>query len=321
MYRPKIWGQALMKDWPLLYIIFALFALILCNISQIDAIPLMFHEKRIVGGTIAQKNAWPWMLGLVENQDSGPLCGAALIHPKWAITAAHCVEAGRGEVVSADYFQIVSGIIDYEQDYQSHMHSIKRVISHPNYDSVLVDNDIALLELQSEITGIPPLDIFSGDISTYTGTVLGWGAISHNGIYSDQLREVSLPVVSFQTCVESTDYIVTENMFCAGYPEGGKDACHGDSGGPFVIYENHHWQLAGIVSWGEDCAKPGNYGFFTNVPNYYYYILSYVPLNNSFSQEDINHDGIIDLKDVMMMIHHISKDVSKSIHHSKIKTK
>jgi secreted trypsin-like serine protease len=267
--------------------------------------------NRIVGGTVSMDNQWPWMLGLVTNKDSGPLCGAALIHPKWAITAAHCTEVKDGGVVSANYYHVVSGIFDFRQDYQAHMHAIKRVISHPDYNSVTIDNDIALLELTSEISGIPILDIYTGDISSLNGVALGWGRIASYGSFSDQLREVTMPVVPFQTCVESTRYTVTKNMFCAGYPKGGKDACEGDSGGPFVIYNDHHWQLAGIVSWGEDCAMPNKYGFYTKVPNYYSYILSYVPLHDSFSQADINHDCKIDLQDVMIVFDYISKDDSK----------
>jgi secreted trypsin-like serine protease len=245
------------------------------------------------------------MLGIVENKFNGPFCGATLIHPKWAITAAHCME----DIISANHIQIVSGISDFSVDYQDYMHPIKRIISHPDYDSYNVDNDIALLELNSEVTGIPPLDIYCGDISNTTGIVLGWGRIySNKEVFSDQLREVSLPVVSEQTCMESTEYLVTENMFCAGYPIGGKDACQGDSGGPFVIYDNNHWQLAGIVSWGDGCAEPGYYGFYTRVSNYFSFISNYVPIKDSFVQVDINHDGKVNLQDVMILFNYLNKD-------------
>ncbi|KAH1017646.1 hypothetical protein HUJ05_008257 [Dendroctonus ponderosae] len=39
-------------------------------------------------------------------------------------------------------------------------------------------------------------------------------------------------------------------MLCAGYPAGGYDACNGDSGGPLIV----DGYLAGIVSWGYQCA-------------------------------------------------------------------
>ena len=51
-------------------------------------------------------------------------------------------------------------------------------------------------------------------------------------------------------------------MFCAGGL--GTDACQGDSGGPLTIpFLPNRYQLVGIVSWGEGCAK--TYGVYTDV--------------------------------------------------------
>lgn len=61
-------------------------------------------------------------------------------------------------------------------------------------------------------------------------------------------------------------------MFCAGYYEGGKDTCLGDSGGAFVIFDemSQHWVAQGLVSWGgpEECGSKQVYGVYTKVSNY-----------------------------------------------------
>ena len=54
----------------------------------------------------------------------------------------------------------------------------------------------------------------------------------------------------------------TRTMICAGYPEGGKDTCKGDGGGPLVC----KGELQGIISWGgRECGAVGETGFYTKV--------------------------------------------------------
>jgi secreted trypsin-like serine protease len=53
---------------------------------------------------------------------------------------------------------------------------------------------------------------------------------------------------------------------CAGYKEGGMDACHFDTGGPLACpISGGVWALAGIVSWRQSCGQPYKYGVYTNV--------------------------------------------------------
>ena len=48
---------------------------------------------------------------------------------------------------------------------------------------------------------------------------------------------------------------IEDNMLCG--LEKGSDACGGDSGGPFTVEEAGRHTLAGVVSWGIQCATVG----------------------------------------------------------------
>nr|CAI5866442.1 unnamed protein product [Callosobruchus analis] len=65
--------------------------------------------------------------------------------------------------------------------------------------------------------------------------------------------------------------MISDNMLCAGYPDTGKkDSCQGDSGGPLVTRKRNssRYEVIGIVSWGNGCARPGYPGVYTRVTQY-----------------------------------------------------
>lgn len=124
------------------------------------------------------------------------------------------------------------------------------------------------------------------------GVVAGWGISSINsssfssspsvllsdgGVTSDLLQYVKLPVVAQEECrasyaSRSGSYNITDNMFCAGFFQGGRDTCLGDSGGAFVMEDgvSRKWAVFGLVSWGgpEDCGSQRVYGVYTRVAKY-----------------------------------------------------
>lgn len=57
-------------------------------------------------------------------------------------------------------------------------------------------------------------------------------------------------------------------MLCAGWAEGGPDACQNDSGGPLVCPipdSPERWALYGVVNFGTGCGSPGEYGVYARV--------------------------------------------------------
>ena len=55
-------------------------------------------------------------------------------------------------------------------------------------------------------------------------------------------------------------------MMCAGYRDGGKDSCKGDSGGPLMVRQRDgRFVLVGLVSAGFSCGKPGQPGIYHRI--------------------------------------------------------
>lgn len=104
--------------------------------------------------------------------------------------------------------------------------------------------------------------------------VTGWGYNKEKGEIQNILQKTRIPLVTNEECQKRyKDYVITKQMICAGYKEGGKDACKGDSGGPLVCKHNGMWRLVGITSWGEGCARKEQPGVYTKVAEYVDWIL------------------------------------------------
>ena len=58
-------------------------------------------------------------------------------------------------------------------------------------------------------------------------TAAGWGTLSEHGKPSCVLHDVQVPVMANEDC-KKTNYnakMITDNMMCAGFETGQKDAC------------------------------------------------------------------------------------------------
>ena len=98
--------------------------------------------------------------------------------------------------------------------------------------------------------------------------IAGWGTRTpdvHD--YPQYLQEAAVPIVEQSVCQQYyTRFIdITFDMVCAGYTTGTIDACHGDSGGPLMCQQGDKWYVAGLTSFGRDCAAVGFPGVYANV--------------------------------------------------------
>lgn len=105
---------------------------------------------------------------------------------------------------------------------------------------------------------------FTGD----KATAIGWGRTQY-GMSTSQgiLQKVEVEVLDSDECQQWMKSVgrrekIFSNMLCAGYKDGGRDSCQGDSGSPLSLRDDDRTILIGLVSWGESGPKKSN----SNIP-------------------------------------------------------
>ncbi|KAG8033873.1 hypothetical protein G9C98_008354 [Cotesia typhae] len=229
------------------------------------------RKTRIVGGTIATIGEFPWMIAMSKHGQFH--CGGSLLTKRHVLTAAHCLEG-----FDKRHFEIFIGKQDFDKSSSAVIHRrIKSWTVHEDFNTYNLDNDIAVIELDRSIPvggAIRTACLPENRAIDYTGslaTAIGWGRTTEGGDVSSTLRKVELPVLSDEECDEAgyQKSRRTTNMFCAGYLEGKRDACSGDSGGPLLVEGPYgHLEVIGITSFGRGCARPRYPGVYTKLTNY-----------------------------------------------------
>jgi len=227
--------------------------------------------QRIVGGVEARPGSHPWIVSLQMGESH--FCGGTLVAPDVVITAAHCVADGNPD-------RIVAGAHDHNRPNANvQISRPKQVVAHQRYNPDTTMNDIAVIQLATPFkynAGVQPACLpEAGEVlpESTQGTVAGWGLTREGGNdVSNILMQVGVPVIGQATCARQYAgqgiSIDGNAMVCAGFAQGGKDSCQGESGGPFIFKGPKGYILQGVVSFGIGCARPGMPGVYARVLNY-----------------------------------------------------
>ncbi|CAG0886123.1 unnamed protein product [Cyprideis torosa] len=160
-------------------------------------------------------------------------CAGTLITERFILTAAHCVadKFAPHTVMAIREFSLsgpegVGEAAHFRPDL---------IIRHYGYNPDTFHHDIALIRLKTPIrldqerfvsvACLPDNNVeqFEGKY----GIVTGWGRLYEGGPTPDTPHEVVLPIVNNRVCqtLLRQYFVITPGQMCAGFREGGRDAC------------------------------------------------------------------------------------------------
>jgi len=231
------------------------------------------YQAYIVNGSDASVTTFPsyaaLYVDLIDYNNTyyqGSYCGSTMLDATHILTAAHCVYSTDHDNHLYSLFTVVVPHPQYESYFPYNVTEKQRVskIYYPDdYDNNTLNNDLAILELESTLTTVGSSDfavrptVATGIDTNYRNSGSAFYAVGHGNTQKDAdtkdyLQQASLTYVDNSVCGYNN---ITDKKLCmkgAVSPDNGLETstCQGDSGGPLYWYNSSEYVQVGLTSFG-----------------------------------------------------------------------
>ncbi|ETN59568.1 CLIP-domain serine protease subfamily B [Anopheles darlingi] len=257
------------------------------------------QSPRVTVGAGIAMNEFPWTALIGYEKPSGAmefLCGAALIHKRYVVTAAHCIvsipsgwKVNRVRLGEWD----LSKSPDCEGDLCAPTPidvNVERIIAHPEFTKggKTAINDIALIRFDRDVTFsemvhpvcLPTTALVqNADNEAGLAYSSGWGRTVAM-LQSDRKQKIVMNIKNPTDCTAAYEPFgvdIQTTQLCVA-DSGNLDACRIDAGAPLMREIEGAWYLLGVASFGpKHCAT-------NKIPDVYTKVLEYT----NWIQDNIN---------------------------------
>lgn len=215
--------------------------------------------------SVFEKNKYPWIVSIGSISEKHIKTGV-LIHPRWVLTVQDYMNIGLKNYI------VKIGGVNLDNNSEFTIHSVINDVVHP-------DNRIQLLQLNTDVVGIQPIQINMDKNIKSPAIELGWGTLSGSGA-TRTLHEMNIPILNPEICK-----VVFQNKFkedlniCGGYPEcQNLIPCIGDTGDPLIfLNENNKYVLEAISEYHLNCEVRSGLGSWIKISKLVPWLLQYIP--------------------------------------------